>query len=455
MVKSMVPRIIPRKEHGISRKQVSPNAVRTLYRLHTRGFIAYLVGGCVRDLLLGKTPKDFDIATNATPGQIKRLFRNSRIIGRRFKLAHLHFQDEILEVSTFRREALPTDNFEVEEIDGKPRPPRHMKNEDGMVLRDNIFGTPEEDALRRDFTINALAYNIADFSVIDYSTGLADLEQSLIRPIGDPQVRFTEDPIRMLRAIRFAASHDFAIEPLAWKTICELSHTIIRVPPSRLYEEMQKLMLLSSVKSVFSLLHKSGTLDALFPTLTQYISENSDRWALLQKNLESLEELYRCETTPSPALFLAAIYGPLIEEEALTLHREGVPHQQAMDIKCSEFTEEIRKTLCVPGRVSGRLHDILSLQPSLHRLPPKRPAATASRSGFKDALVYLNLAAQTREELQNSQKWWENYIEKNPEQAISPETPADAPPPRKRRKRRRKHKNPPTTPRQKANTTDN
>ena len=192
MVQAMEPRIIPRTEHGISRKQISPNALRTLYRLHDNGFIAYLVGGCVRDLLMERVPKDFDIATNATPSQIKRLFRNCRLIGRRFRLAHLHFQDEILEVSTFRA-SVPSVEGDIAETDGNSSP-HHLKDEDGMVLRDNVFGTPEEDALRRDFTINALAYNIADFSVIDYSTGLSDLQQRIIRPIGDPDVRFTEDP---------------------------------------------------------------------------------------------------------------------------------------------------------------------------------------------------------------------------------------------------------------------
>ena len=313
----MEPRIIPRKEHRISRKQMSPNALRTLYRLHRSGFIAYLVGGCVRDLLLARTPKDFDIATNATPSQIKRLFRNCRLIGRRFRLAHLHFQDEILEVSTFRRAAVPSDNADTEEPGHNKRPPRHLKDEDGMVLRDNVFGTPEEDALRRDFTINALAYNIADFSVIDYSTGLSDLQQRLIRPIGDPHVRFTEDPVRMLRAVRFAASHDFVIEPAAWEILCELSSTISRASSARLYEEMLKLFLLGSARPVFSLLDKSGLLAALFPSLSQWICGNSRRLALLDANLECLDQLYLSGKPPSPALFLAAFFGPSLEEAAL------------------------------------------------------------------------------------------------------------------------------------------
>ncbi len=259
IVNGVEPRIIPRKEHRISRRHISPNALRTLYRLHAHGFIAYLVGGCVRDLLLGRTPKDFDIGTNATPGQIKRLFRNCRLIGRRFRLAHLHFQDEIVEVSTFRGAAPPSDEAEAEEAGHGGRFARHLKDEAGMVLADNVFGTPEQDALRRDFTINALAYDIADSSVIDYSTGLGDLKDRLIRTIGDPGVRFTEDPVRMLRAVRFAASHDLAIERTAWESLCELAPAVARVSPARLYEEVQKLFLTGSARPAFSLLEKGGS----------------------------------------------------------------------------------------------------------------------------------------------------------------------------------------------------
>jgi poly(A) polymerase len=435
----MEPRIIPRKEHRISRKQVSPNALRTLYRLRQRGFIAYLVGGCVRDLLLERTPKDFDIATDATPGQIKKLFRNCRLIGRRFRLAHLHFQDEIIEVTTFRRSARTSDNTVVEETDPHSRPYRHVKDADGMVLRDNVFGTPEEDALSRDFTINALFYNVADFSVIDYSTGLSDLTQRLIRLIGDPYVRFTEDPVRMLRAVRFAASHNFIIEPATWEVLCELSPTISRVATSRLYEEIQKIFLLGSARPVITLLDKSGLLATLFPGLHQWVYANNNRLALLQTNLENLDQLYRSGMPPSPALFFAALFGPSLEEETLARTREGIPRPLALDAACANFMEEIRKTVCIPGRVGSQLRAVLALQPSLHKMPPRRPSSIVSRPEFAGALAYLRLVSEARIENRVSLEWWDIFLSAPPS-SVSPEPPIDETPVKKRRRRRRKRR---------------
>jgi poly(A) polymerase len=441
MVRTMQPRIIPRKEHSISRKQVSPNALRTLYRLHENGFIAYLVGGCVRDLLLERTPKDFDIATDAAPGQIKKLFRNCRLIGRRFRLAHLHFEDEILEVSTFRA-AVPSNEADTDEAEHHDRPPRHLKDEDGMVLRDNIFGTPEEDALRRDFTINALAYNIADATVIDYSTGLSDLEQRLIRPIGDPLVRFTEDPVRMIRAVRFAASHSLVIEPATWETLCALSSTISRAAPARLYEEMLKLFLLGSARPVFTLLDESGLLAALFPVLGRRLDGNGDHRAILHTNLECLDRLCRSGLPPSPALFLAALFGPGLEEETLARQFDGIPHLQALHAACAVFMEEFCKTVSIPGRVGGQLRGILALQPSLHRMPPRRPASLVGRPGFADAISYLCLIAKTREENRTAREWWEAFLETPAASASAP--PADEAPAKRRRKKRRRRR--PATP---------
>jgi poly(A) polymerase len=437
----MEPLIIPRKEHRISRKQVSPNALHTLYRLRQRGFIAYLVGGCVRDLLLERTPKDFDIATDATPGQIKKLFRTCRLIGRRFRLAHIHFQNEIIEVATFRRSARTSDSADTKETHPDSRPYRHIKDADGMVLRDNVFGTPEEDALSRDFTINALFYNIADFSVIDYSTGLSDLAQRLIRLIGDPYVRFTEDPVRMLRAVRFAASHDFTVEPATWEALCELSSTISRVATSRLYEEIQKIFLLGSARPALALLDKSGLLVALFPGLCQWISENNSRLALLQTNLEGLDQIHRNGTPPSPALFFAALFGPYLEEEALTRTRDGISRPLALDATYAQFMEDIRRTVCIPGRVGSQLRGVLTLQPSLHKMPPRRPSSIINRPEFEGAVAYLRLLAETRRENRVSLEWWDAFLSADPS-AAPLESSINEVPNRKRRKRRRKRQPP-------------
>jgi poly(A) polymerase len=321
----------------------------------------------------------------------------------------------------------------------------HIKDEDGMVLRDNLFGTPEEDALCRDFTINALAYNIADFSVIDYSTGLSDLEQQLIRPIGDPYVRFTEDPVRMLRAVRFSASHNFVIEPASWEVLCELSSTISRIPTSRLYEEIQKLFLPGFARPSFNLLDRSGLLAALFPGLSQWIYGNSHRAMLVRTNLERYDQLFRGGSPPSPALFLAALFGPSLEETALACHRDGIPHQQALDDTCAIFMEELSKTACIPGRIGSQLRALLALQPSLRRMPPRRPSSLIRRPEFPDALSYLRLAAETRKENRTPPEWWDAFLLKAPSMTSSTPATNEIPPAKKRRRRRRRHRRAPQT----------
>lgn len=436
----MEPRIIGRDEHGISRRQISPNALQTLYRLRDNGFVAYLVGGCVRDLLLGRKPKDFDIVTDAAPGQIKRIFRNARVIGRRFRLVHLHFQDEILEVSTFRS-SVPPDEEEMDEADAavEQRHPLHLKDESGMVLRDNVFGTPAEDALRRDFTINALAYDIADFSIIDYTNGMSDLRQRIIRPIGDPAVRFTEDPVRMIRAVRFAASHGFEIEPAAWEQIVLLAPTIVRAAPARLYEEMLKLFLLGAARSVFDVLEKSGLLYILFPFLMRWLALGGALPEVLRTNMESLDRLRQKDLYPSPQLFLAMLFGPGLEDEAIARHREGVPYMLALDGVCDAFAEELAKTVAVPGKIIGQLRRILALQPSLHRIPPRRPAALACRPEFADAMTYLIFTTKKREESRQSREWWKKFVQTPSETSSEvPEKTVDVPAQKRRKKRRRR-----------------
>lgn len=438
----MEPRVIPRSEHRISRKLVSPNALRALYRLHQNGFKAYLVGGCVRDLLLERIPKDFDIVTDATPGQIRRLFRNCRLIGRRFRLAHLHFQNEIIEVATFRQSACTSKNINSEDTIPETRRFRHIKDADGMVLRDNVFGTPEDDALSRDFTINALFYNIADFSVIDYSTGLIDLSQRLIRPIGDPYIRFTEDPVRMLRAVRFAASHNLFIESNAWEAICKLSSAISRVDTSRLYEEIRKTFFFGFACPAFRLLDKCGLLAALFPNLYQWINENNNHSVLLQTNLENIDHIYRNSASSSPALFFASLFGPYLDRKALIHKRDGLPHQQALDVACAHFMENIRTTINMPRRVGSQLRAILALQPSLRKIPPRRPASFTNRPEFADALTYLRIMSISGRENKSAPEWWDAFLSKTPS-SILEEKPVEIHAKKKRRRNkgrnRKKH----------------
>jgi poly(A) polymerase len=242
----------------------------------------------------------------------------------------------------------------------------------------------------------------------------------------------------MLRAVRFAASHDFIIEPATWQVLCELSSTISRVPTARLYEEMQKIFLLGSAQPVLSLMDRGGLLAALFPGLYQWIDGNNSRLGLLQVNLESLDQLYTNGTLPSVALFLAALFGPYLEEEALARTREGVARPLALDATCANFMEEIRTTVCIPGRVGSQLRAILALQPSLHKMPPRRPASIVSRPEFAGALVYLRLMSATRRENRASLEWWETFLS-TPSSATPEELPTDEVPIRKRRRRRRRH----------------
>jgi len=256
----MPPLIIPRAEHPISRRMIDEEALKVLYRLHRHGFLAYLVGGSVRDLLLGKTPKDFDLATNAHPHEISALFKNSRVIGRRFRLVHVFFKGgKIIEVSTFRSRS------EFEEV----------QTEEGNIIRTDSFGTPAEDALRRDITVNGLFYNIADFSIIDYVGGMADLERQVIRTIGDPDERFQQDPVRMIRVIRHAARTGFSIEGQTYQTILRHREEIRKCSPSRLRDEFLRELKEGAARPSLHLMLQTNLLFSIFPGLERTLGNRS------------------------------------------------------------------------------------------------------------------------------------------------------------------------------------
>ena len=438
------PLIISRADHNISRRSLSPNAVKVLYRLKDNGFTAYLVGGGVRDLLLGREPKDFDIVTDATPLQIKKMFRNCRLIGRRFRLAHLHFQDEIIEVATFRsarlddvpaEEPAAMDESEGHTLTG--RSPLLLKSEDGMVLRDNIFGTPAEDAVRRDFTVNALAYNISDFSLIDYVGGLDDLQRGVIRTIGDSGIRFVEDPVRMIRAVRFAAMLGFRVEETTWQTILELSPTVTKASPPRLYEEVLKLFLLGAGERTYQLLRQSGIFSALFPHFNDWLEKESDGFphTWVGKALDHLDNAIQNGEKVQPPLLFALMFSQYLQEKAESFRKAGLPAHPAVNAAVAEFMGEVAPTVQFPNRVAILIRDILTSQHRLRKIPGRHPETFATRHGFAEALSYLRFASAITGEDKKVLAWWEKF-QLEPQSDIQP----DGEPLQKRRRRRKRRK---------------
>jgi poly(A) polymerase len=436
------PTVVPRSAHSISRREIDSDALKVLYRLHEHNYVAYLVGGSVRDLLLRRRPKDFDIGTSAHPHQIKKLFRNCWIIGRRFRLAHIKFGPKTIEVATFRRQIDPS---EVppgvdEAIEAAPEPPispgdskaeqaqaegTHLakaRAHDRLIHRDNTFGTPEEDAFRRDFTINALFYDIATFSIIDYVDGLEDLERRLIRSIGDPEVRFLEDPVRMLRAVVLGARLDFDIDPPILDAIERLRHEIERSAPARLLEEYFKILRSGSAQRSFRSLKQTKLLRAITPELDK---AGADLW-------ESVTRLdaYRQRFASAPdTLTNPILTGSLLVPLGLVGKRQPFsadPLERRVDLGM----------LQVPRRDIERLQQILAVQPRLLdlRAPIRAQRALLHRHVLNEALTWLEIHGDRPDALAH----WRSLQAQGTDQGVEGDTAAFYPPPRRRRRRRRR-----------------
>lgn len=316
----MQPRILTRAEHGLSRKNIDADALRVLYRLKNSGFKAYLVGGGVRDLLLGRTPKDFDIGTDAIPQQVRRLFRNCFIIGRRFRLCHVRFGDHVVEVATFRQKTAPEEG-------------------DTMVRRDNTWGTPEEDAFRRDFTINALFYDLASFSIIDYTGGIDDLEARVVRVIGDPDERFREDPVRMMRAVAIAARLDFEIDPVASASIRAHRGDIVKSSPVRVLDEIYKILRQGKSRRTFERLFESGLLAYLFPEAHEALQQGDTRLLLALDRLDSYRARGGAPQALTNPILIAHLLGPLQISSRRAMELAKAPRAQAPVDEGSEWIE--------------------------------------------------------------------------------------------------------------------
>lgn len=376
------PSIVPRSEHSISRSSIDPDALKVLYRLHRHGHIAYLVGGGVRDLLLGKKPKDFDISTSAHPNEVKKVFGNCRLIGRRFRLAHIYFRGgKIIEVSTFRAIS-------------------EFNDEDGPVTSDNTYGTPWEDAFRRDFTLNALFYNISDFSVIDYINGLADLNNGLVRCIGDPEVRFREDPIRMLRGVRFAALLDFKIDPESERLIREMKDDIWEGAIPRILEEIIRMMGRGTAARAFGLLHELGLLSTLFPEIDQHVRMmGPDPYIEV---LSRLDKRFQSGEVLEPWLIFSSLFYPYFD----FIHR-GSSGDDLVKLARDTISPVCRR-IQVPKRMQDIIRQILAAQVRLFGLRGSRfkPRTILRKTYFSNAFTLFEIVASTAPEgLELIEEW--------------------------------------------------
>jgi poly(A) polymerase len=404
----------------IAPERVDSDAVKVLRRLTRKGHKAYLVGGGVRDLLLNRSPKDFDIATSARPNQVKDTFGNCRIIGRRFRLAHILFSEgKVIEVATFRRDpTVPGAGVELfdEREDGSIVPAAKERNDDAdlLIRQDNTFGHPHEDAIRRDFTINGLFYDIDRREVIDYVGGVSDLRQGVVRTIGEPDVRFREDPVRILRAIKFSARLDFGIAPEVYDAMVDQRDQLSRAAPPRLLEEILRLLRGGAAQRSIYLAWDVGVLGVVLPELLAHLEDEAADADLLWGRLTAIDELFDAERPPSDAVLLSALlYGPL--EEAVSGVRDPMG-------AFNEFFEDVTHRLAVPRRTRDRMRLIFAAQ---RRLDRGNPAQFRRREFFADAAMLFELRCLA--EGRDLPDWLDEVQDVRP-------PPSEAPPRRRRRR---------------------
>lgn len=359
------------------------------------------MGGGVRDLLLGREPKDFDVATDARPEEIRDLFRNCRLIGRRFRLAHVRFGRETIEVATFRGQADVGDEDLL------------VQSDEGRLLRDNVFGTLEEDAWRRDFTVNALYYNIKDFSVVDYVGGLDDLHSGTLRMIGDPRQRYREDPVRMLRAVRFAAKLGFRVHPLSEAPMFELGHLLDDISSSRLFDETLKLFLAGSAVETFELLRHYGLFGRLFPATEEALAEEEEHFplTLVRRAMENTDARIREDKPVTPAF----LYAALLWEPARRMAQELMQADsqmtwlQALQAASGLIVSQQAKRTSIPKRFSLPMREIWMLQSRLEQRSGKRAQRLLTHPRFRAAYDFLLLRAEAGEAAEELAQWWTTF----------------------------------------------
>ncbi len=427
------PLIIPEREHQISERDISKNAVRIVEQLKKAGFDAYLVGGCVRDLLLDGHPKDFDVATDATPEEVKKIFRSARIIGRRFRIVHVRFGREITEVTTFRGHP------------GKTKPGAdHTKSDKGMLLRDNVYGDIRSDALRRDFTVNALYYAPDNGAILDYAGGLEDLQKRQLRIIGDPNARYKEDPVRMLRAVRFAAKLGFSLTPETEAPIREHAEYMADIPPARRFEEVLKLFTSGYATAVLKQLEEYGLLTYLFPGAAACLQAGdtfSER--LIYAMVTNTDKRIRSQKRVTPAFIYAAMLWPPLQNKIHTLMTEHkLNHHEAMQQAASGVVGEQLAYTAIPKRFLIPMREMWALQQRLARREGRRAYQTLEHPRFRAAYDFVLLREEAGEKLDGLGLWWTRFqdVDEDERETMIANLP------QQKRPRRRRRKSGPATP---------
>lgn len=428
--KKITPTIIPKDIHGISRRNISPSALKVMNRLNQAGFEGYLVGGGVRDLLLEGSPKDFDVATDATPEQVKTLFRNSRIIGRRFRIVHVRFGREIIEVTTFRGQNSDSN--------------QQVESDTGQLLRDNVYGDLESDALRRDFTANALYYSAKDLAIYDYTNGMEDIKNRQLKMIGDPATRYKEDPVRLLRAVRFAAKLGFSIEPNTQEPMREQAHLLSHVPAARLFEEILKLFLNGYATATYGLLRDYGLLEELFPESCRVMDNHPSYALLIDEMIINTDKRIRTDKRVTPAFVYAALLWPAMHNEFLKLTADGASEVDAFAQASQKTTSLQLQRIMIPKRFLIPMRQIWELQWRLPKRQGNRAQRLLEHPKFRAAYDFLLMREVAGEELDNLGSWWTQYQHGSEE--LQETMLSELAPTPNNKKRRRKPKKKTTTP---------
>lgn len=382
---------------GIDARRISDNALRVMQRLNDAGHEAYIVGGGVRDLLLDMRPKDFDIATSATPEQVRQVFRNSRIIGRRFRIVHVLFGRETIEVTTFRGHHSNAEDAR----DGE-------STDTGLLVRDNVYGSLEEDALRRDFTVNALYYCV-DSKVRDYCNGLKDIQKRQIRMIGEPELRYREDPVRMLRAVRLAAKLGFTLEKQTGQPIARLAHLLNDISNARLFDEMLKLFMAGAALKTFELMLDHHLFAVLFPGPARLYAPGNYSDHLIRQALANTDERIRNNQRVTPAFLYAAILWPTVQHQITHAEAEGLPPYQALQRAAQKVITEQVKRIGIPKRFSVPMQEIWEMQFQLDRRQGGRAERLLEQARFRAAYDFLLLREHAGELLNGLGQWWTDY----------------------------------------------